>query len=241
MGSNSSSQRSKLSMSRESSSTARLARLGFSDTQVAENVLSNFPIFDRVLDYVKDAADPDLALQTLGELGSTGAIDFASYDEEIWRKVAGLLGASTALGSHLVKNPSHCSYVISRDGVPNHDEFVNSLLTAVTATKDWETGLTQLRLSYRKELSLIAALDVAAKSESANILPGIAAALSDLADAVIEAALYLAKKYTPDSELIEFAVIAMGKCGARELNYVSDVDVLFVVEPVDQIDETTAI
>ena len=31
------------------------------------------------------------------------------------------------------------------------------------------------------------------------------------------------------------AVIAMGKCGARELNYVSDVDVIFVGEPADQV------
>ena len=30
---------------------------------------------------------------------------------------------------------------------------------------------------------------------------------------------------------VRFAVIAMGKCGGRELNYVSDVDVVYVVEP----------
>ena len=28
------------------------------------------------------------------------------------------------------------------------------------------------------------------------------------------------------------AVVGLGKCGAQELNYVSDVDVLFVAEPV---------
>lgn len=228
-------------MSRESSSTARLARLGFSDTQGAQKILSNFPVFDNALEYIKDAADSDLALQTLGELGDTGAIDFASFDEVIWRKVSGLLGASSALGAHLVKNPSHLAYATSRDDVPNRDELVNSILSAVTSTQDWETGLTQLRLSYRKELGLIATIDVTAKAQSANILPGIAAALSDLADAVIEAALFLAKKYTADSELIELAVIAMGKCGARELNFVSDVDVMFVVEPIGQVDEAVAL
>ncbi len=31
------------------------------------------------------------------------------------------------------------------------------------------------------------------------------------------------------------AIIAMGKCGARELNYVSDVDVIFVAETADAI------
>ncbi|WQD13883.1 MAG: hypothetical protein U1U88_002299 [Lawsonella clevelandensis] len=29
------------------------------------------------------------------------------------------------------------------------------------------------------------------------------------------------------------AIIAMGKCGARELNYISDVDVVFAAEPAD--------
>ena len=32
----------------------------------------------------------------------------------------------------------------------------------------------------------------------------------------------------------------MGKCGGRELNYVSDVDVIFVAEPMDDGDEATA-
>ncbi len=36
------------------------------------------------------------------------------------------------------------------------------------------------------------------------------------------------------------AVIAMGKCGGHELNYVSDVDVVFVAEPVDGAEEQPA-
>ena len=37
------------------------------------------------------------------------------------------------------------------------------------------------------------------------------------------------------------AVVAMGKCGGRELNYASDVDVIFVAEPVKDEDETAAL
>ena len=36
-------------------------------------------------------------------------------------------------------------------------------------------------------------------------------------------------------------VIGMGKCGGRELNYVSDVDVIYVAEPVDGVDEAEAL
>ncbi|MCS4490766.1 bifunctional [glutamine synthetase] adenylyltransferase/[glutamine synthetase]-adenylyl-L-tyrosine phosphorylase [Corynebacterium sp. ES2775-CONJ] len=59
--------------------------------------------------------------------------------------------------------------------------------------------------------------------------------LSDLADAALTAALAVAvrsvyKDLPVDSRL---AVMAMGKCGARELNYISDVDVIFVAEPAN--------
>jgi glutamate-ammonia-ligase adenylyltransferase len=60
----------------------------------------------------------------------------------------------------------------------------------------------------------------------------VGAHLSDLADAALDAALKVAVATvcTPDAPPPRLAVIAMGKCGARELNYVSDVDVIFVGE-----------
>ena len=39
------------------------------------------------------------------------------------------------------------------------------------------------------------------------------------------------------ADLCDFAVIGMGKTGGRELNYVSDVDVIFVAEPREGVDE----
>ena len=58
------------------------------------------------------------------------------------------------------------------------------------------------------------------------------AELADLAAAALEAALAIASaQLPPDAPACRLAVIAMGKCGARELNYSSDVDVIFVAEP----------
>ncbi|WP_188037550.1 bifunctional [glutamine synthetase] adenylyltransferase/[glutamine synthetase]-adenylyl-L-tyrosine phosphorylase, partial [Actinotalea sp. JY-7885] len=60
------------------------------------------------------------------------------------------------------------------------------------------------------------------------------AALADLAAAALEAALALARAAHPDeAATVRLAVIGMGKCGGRELNYVSDVDVIYVAEPVE--------
>jgi glutamate-ammonia-ligase adenylyltransferase len=65
--------------------------------------------------------------------------------------------------------------------------------------------------------------------------------LSDLADSVLEAALALARaEVGPAAERVRLAVIGMGKCGARELNYVSDVDVIYVVAPAEGADEAEA-
>ena len=62
-------------------------------------------------------------------------------------------------------------------------------------------------------------------------LPDITAALSDVADAVLECSLAIARSEVPGHEQARLGVVAMGKCGARELNYLSDVDVIFVAEP----------
>lgn len=61
-----------------------------------------------------------------------------------------------------------------------------------------------------------------------------AAELADLAIATLRAALALAEAAAPeDAARCRLAVIAMGKCGGHELNYVSDVDVIFVGEAAD--------
>ncbi|NBV90397.1 MAG: bifunctional [glutamine synthetase] adenylyltransferase/[glutamine synthetase]-adenylyl-L-tyrosine phosphorylase, partial [Actinobacteria bacterium] len=58
-------------------------------------------------------------------------------------------------------------------------------------------------------------------------------ALANLADAVLDGALACARAQVPNHEICNMGVVAMGKCGGSELNYVSDVDVLFVVASGD--------
>ena len=66
--------------------------------------------------------------------------------------------------------------------------------------------------------------------------------LADIAAAVLEAALAIARaELAAGATPCRLAVIAMGKCGGRELNYASDVDVIFVAEPVKDEDETAAL
>ena len=111
-------------------------------------------------------------------------------------------------------------------------DMLAAMIAAVDA-KPWDAALAALRVAYRREVSAIAAIDLAAHDRSLALLPAVTHALSDLADAVVAAALHLALQEQPAARDSGLAVIAMGKCGARELNYVSDVDVVFVAAVAD--------
>jgi glutamate-ammonia-ligase adenylyltransferase len=107
-----------------------------------------------------------------------------------------------------------------------------------------------MRTAYRTILARIAAIDLAGTFvyRTANAERDAAGAgnpqvpfeelterLSDAADAALTAALSVATATVfPEGPVpVKLAVLAMGKCGARELNYISDVDVVFVAEPAD--------
>ena len=96
---------------------------------------------------------------------------------------------------------------------------------------DARTTTDALRRAYRARLLVIAADDLTA-SEPLTRLPVVGAALADLASAALEAALAVARADLDDRGAgVRLAVIGMGKTGGRELNYVSDVDVVYVCEP----------
>ena len=95
-----------------------------------------------------------------------------------------------------------------------------------------------LAAAYRRRLLHLAARDMT----GAATVDAVAEELADIAAAVLEAALAVARAELPSGAAsCRLAVVAMGKCGGRELNYASDVDVIFVAEPVKDEDETTAL
>jgi [glutamine synthetase] adenylyltransferase / [glutamine synthetase]-adenylyl-L-tyrosine phosphorylase len=86
-----------------------------------------------------------------------------------------------------------------------------------------------LRRFKRRELLRVAVRDLAGQVA----VEETAAELADLADACLEAALAVAAGETGyDPPPMRLAVLGMGKLGGTELNYVSDIDVLFCHEPV---------
>ena len=88
-----------------------------------------------------------------------------------------------------------------------------------------------MRVAYRDRFLAIAADDLTSFDPLAHI-PVVVERMTRLADAALEAGLTIARAgLGPRADAVALAVVAMGKTGARELNYVSDVDVVYVVAP----------
>ncbi|MEU7697739.1 bifunctional [glutamine synthetase] adenylyltransferase/[glutamine synthetase]-adenylyl-L-tyrosine phosphorylase [Streptomyces sp. NPDC015492] len=229
---------------RRSSTFSRLLRHGFTDPSGAERLLDAPELSalrgDSVLlDALGATADPDLAL--------AGLVRLAEAQPEAERqtftttllaakpfrdRLLGVLGASEALADHLARHPRDWESLVTYEAADLHPgvaEFERGLADAVDAVS--------LRVAYRRCLLAIAARDVCGTIDVA----GAAAELADLATATLRAALAIARTAAPaDAALCRLAVIAMGKCGGHELNYVSDVDVIFVAEPAEGADEPQA-
>ncbi|MEU6259787.1 bifunctional [glutamine synthetase] adenylyltransferase/[glutamine synthetase]-adenylyl-L-tyrosine phosphorylase [Streptomyces sp. NPDC047043] len=231
---------------RRSSTFTRLLRHGFIDPSAAERLLDSAELMpvrnDPVLlDALGATADPDLALHGLVRLleaqpGPTARrelLDTLIAAKPLRDRLLGVLGASAALADHLSRHPRDWEALVTyepRDLHPGVEEFERGLAEA--------TDPVSLRVAYRRCLLSIAARDVCGTTDVAET----AAELADLATATLRAALAIARTAAPDdAALCRLAVIAMGKCGGHELNYVSDVDVIFVGEAVDGADEGKAL
>lgn len=223
-----------MTSSRESSTRGRLARLGFTHTELSAEYVDAHPLIDAKLEIIRTSSDPDATVAAFARLISAGGVDSASWTDEQWAVLSHLFGTSTALSEHLARYPHHVAYVSTTQTVQDAATLRENLVASVKGVQ-WDQALLNLRVAYRREVSAIAALDASAVGESVAILPGIAAALTDLADAVMAAAIVAAQEKIPSGSDHKLAVIAMGKCGARELNYVSDVDVIFVAQPADDV------
>ncbi|MFI5838593.1 bifunctional [glutamine synthetase] adenylyltransferase/[glutamine synthetase]-adenylyl-L-tyrosine phosphorylase [Catenuloplanes sp. NPDC051500] len=154
-------------------------------------------------------------------------------DKGLVRRLFAVLGASSTLGDDLVADPDRWRVLRTEK---------NGVAPAAEGTLDLGTDglptVPELRRAYRAALLRIAAADLTA----GRGLEQTMAAITALADATLAAAYDIAVSELPaGTETPSLAVIAMGKCGANELNYVSDVDVIFVCRGDEDMSAATAV
>ena len=241
----------------------RLISAGFSDLEKGERFLAA-----RELEGIDQkalfaglhlAANPDTALQSLVRLieKHPDLRKLAAADIDTSEPLYRVLGASEALGEFLIRHPEHLDafdVVASPEPVAAEaGELRSRLLRSVQADPKARrpvAGLSgaeayvALRTAYRRGVVDLAVKDLCA-ADPLDFMPAAGAELADLAGAAIEAALAVSRaeageQFDP-AEIADvgLAVIGMGKCGARELNYISDVDVIYVIE-ADGLDDARA-
>jgi [glutamine synthetase] adenylyltransferase / [glutamine synthetase]-adenylyl-L-tyrosine phosphorylase len=242
-------------VTRRSTGKGGLVRMGFTD---AEGSLTNLDRLgeaaDPLLPVLARTGDPDQALLGLVRLAEAAAdadelLSTVVGDEDTAARLLSVLGASTALADHLVRHPGHWKELADPMlGSARAPAFAvrADLLRAVradpeepapVATVPDAEAVDALRVEYRRILLRLASRDLAHDVD----VEDVAAELADLAAGTLEAALAVARARVGEAaSSTRLAVIAMGKCGGHELNYVSDVDVVYVFEPADGAHEAAA-
>ena len=224
-----------------------LARLGFADLEgtVAklDKLVSSVGDSGRsALASISRSASPDQCLNALLDLCDVAKPEIKKLlsKPDSAERLCLTLGASSALVDFLRRRPAALAMFDKKHAeLLGYNALSAKFGSAVASLDSAETGWVSIRIAYREELLRLAACDLT--SNSIEVFPRVSGYLADLAGAAIEAGLSVARweltnltdhgvftaQEVADTRL---SVIAMGKCGARELNYISDVDVIYVAE-----------
>ena len=219
---------------------SELARLGFAELTEARNRLDQLGIDAEPF---AAAAHPDRAVewwQRLREVNPS-LFDTNMASEAGRDALIRLVGASEGLAEFLKRRPEVWRTLAETVSGPRDRDEVVAQWRGEIAGLDYDQSVVALRVAYRRELMRLALWDTM-QHAPIDAVDVVARGLADLADAAIEVAIDIARAQLGLSETdVPLAVIAMGKAGARELNYLSDVDVIYVTEATDPESQDTVL
>lgn len=201
-----------------------LARVGFADLSEARELLDNYGFES---EWFAVSASADNAIRWLGRLADSSRklLDSVLAVAEHRDALIRVLGASNGLAEFLVRKPTALDRVFPPESLPTEADYRDALSGA--------SSVDEIRFRYREHLLTIASWDLT-QPDSMAVVDNVGVALADLAGAVLDAALHLAKATVDAPASIRdntvLTIVGMGKAGARELNYISDVDVIFVCD-----------
>ncbi len=193
---------------------------------------------------VKAAADPVRVKHYLGQFANTPlAAEMAKASAAQARVLAALFSGSPAMSDLLLKRPEWFAISLNAELLahPRQEQGlrreVNAWLQPALAGRDYSVAFARLRQFKQREMLRIAARDLARLGDSTEMTREI----SNVADVCLNAVLQVClqqltgrfgQPYHSDAnerwQPTRFSVLGLGKLGGQELNYSSDVDVIFV-------------
>ena len=205
-----------------------------------------------LLDELSDAPDPNLALSNLDRLSRSVFSKSAFFSEldarpEICGLLVRLLGSSQYLSDILVRDPEYFYWLTEtpeRMATVGDRSYVDGEMDgALAAFADPERRLNAVRRLMRRELLRIGTADLV----GGRPIHRVADELSDLADACLDRVIEEAwqtlverfgKPVHDSGGEATFAVVGLGKLGGQELNFSSDIDLMFVYSAEGKTDVT---
>lgn len=233
---------------RASGDTTVLRTLGLHDPERAYSSLErltsdrDIPLPANLLRETAHSPDPDLALNNFERLAAAVVSPAAFYRlledrPAICSTLLTMLGGSSYLADIVVRDPEYFYWLTEfperLTQISDRDYFDEEIRTSLDAHDDVSLKQDALRRLARRELLRIGTADLI----DARPIHRIADELSDLADAILECVVaqsmveQLARFGAPrheNGEDASFCVISLGKLGGQELNFSSDIDLMFV-------------
>ena len=203
-------------------------------------------ILPRLLESLSRTADPDQALnhweRLFGSVSRSSLLDYLRTWPRMLDLLCAIFGNSDALAFTLIRDPMLVYWLAEEDVLsrpPTRKGIELTLRDSVKHLTAKDTKLDTLRRFRRREMLRIGVRDLLRLAT----VPETTASLSDLASVLIHTAYEiidadLRQQYgvpmhqAGKGRWVEtgFTVIGMGKLGGHELNYSSDVDLIYLYE-----------
>ena len=218
---------------------AHTAMVRMATAGIPLDLLAN--ISDQLGEHLPRLSDPDMALNNFDRFvaAARNPLSLATLlerDREALPILVQIFSTSQYLSDLLVTDTEAYDLLRITEGQPvSREVLIDEICAEIAALNDERAAMIALRRFKRRETLRIAYGDIIRGQR----LEVVARQISHLADAILEAAVRFArntlqqKRGTPrraDGEPCRFVVLAMGKLGGTELNYSSDIDLIFLHE-----------
>lgn len=217
----------------------RLEALGYRDVGAATRAVADLTaglsrrsrvmqqVLPLMLDWLSQSPDPDLGLAQLRLLMAntrdhSTLITLLQNNPVAGERLCTLLGTGKLLGDLIDRIPEFIPRLAADEtiaDVRDQEEATDRLLKLLDSRPDPEAKVGTIRRFVRRRKLRIAARDVLGEASTETTLTS----LSDTADSAVAAALHIIE----ESET-QFAIVAMGRWGGRELSYGSDIDLMYI-------------
>jgi glutamate-ammonia-ligase adenylyltransferase len=193
--------------------------------------------------FLEESPDPQQGLNNMERLLTEidqDIIDALFESKDTISRISWIVSSSQFLTTIILRNPQYLSALFSDKTLfltKTSDDLLNELLQETSTINEYDEMAQALRRYKQKEYTRIGARDLLGLANLEEVIGEI----SNLASASLEAAYRFSLRKlkeehgTPYEECpdgskkeAQFAVIGMGKLGGEELNFSSDIDIIYI-------------